>query len=69
MQQYAMVHGGYVVNVVMWDGTNDEVRPPPGVQMVVIGDKFCGPGFKYNAGDGSFEPAPVMLPGTNYDKT
>lgn len=66
MEQYAMVHGGYVVNLVMWDGTNDEVRPPPGVQMIPVANKFVGAGFKYDAQTGEFEPPPTMLPGTNY---
>jgi hypothetical protein len=67
MNNYAMVQDGYVVNIVMWDGTDLEQRPPPDVEMVLVGDKFAGPGFKYDVGTGEFTPPPQMTPGSNYD--
>lgn len=62
MARYAQVleAGGFVVNVIEWDGNEENWRPPPGYVMIEDVNGEAWPGCTYV--DGAFVPPPSGEP-------
>lgn len=66
MARYAMVYrlGGFVANVIEWDGDETKWQPPADYDMIEDAAGKASPGFRYDRDTGEFLPPPSGQPVT-----